>query len=85
MDNKEIDIRNRAAKIFMNNFEKQLDIALQATKTEEDNSELANTNKKLKENESDEEFNLSDLEEAIADIDEYIQTNHKQQPSSTSE
>ncbi|MCL2931434.1 MAG: hypothetical protein MGG11_03800 [Trichodesmium sp. MAG_R03] len=85
MDKKEIYIRNRRAKIFMNNFEKQLDTALQETPTEEDNSELANTQKKLKENESDEEFNLSDLEEAIADIDEYIETNKKYPPLSSSE
>ncbi|NEQ35662.1 MAG: hypothetical protein F6K40_04880 [Okeania sp. SIO3I5] len=85
MDKKEIDIRNRAAKTFMDNFEKQLDIALQETQIEENNSELANTPKKSKEYQSDEEFNLSKLEEAIADIDEYIQTNQKQQPSSTSE
>ena len=85
MDKREIDIRNRAAKTFMDNFEKQLDMALQETQTEENNSELANTHKKSKEYQSDEEFNLSKLEEAIADIDEYIQTNQKHQPSSTSE
>ena len=48
MDKKEIDIRNIAAKTFMDNFDKQLDIALPETQTEEDNSELANTHKKSK-------------------------------------
>ena len=37
MDKKEIDIRNIAAKTFMDNFDKQLDIALPETQTEEDN------------------------------------------------
>ena len=85
MDKREIDIRNRAAKTFMDNFEKQLDMALQETQIEENSSELASTTKKSKEYQFDEEFNLSKLEEAIADIDEYIQTNQTQQPSSTSE
>ncbi|MGD1714365.1 hypothetical protein ACP6PK_13400 [Dapis sp. BLCC M172] len=79
------DIRSRAAKTFMDNFEKQLNLALQENQTEENNSEPANIHKKSKENEPDEQFNLSDLEEAIADIDEYIQTNKKHPPSSTSE
>ncbi len=79
------DIRSRAAKTFMDNFEKQLNLALQETQIEENNSELANTHKKSKEHQSDEQFNLSQLEEAIADIDEYIQTNKKNPPLSTSE
>ncbi|MCL2924983.1 MAG: hypothetical protein MGF17_10255 [Trichodesmium sp. MAG_R04] len=69
----------------MDNFEKQLDMALQETQTEKDNSEPANTQKKSKGNEFYEEFNLSELEEAIADIDEYIQKSKKYPPSSTSE
>ena len=79
------DIRSRAAKTFMDNFEKQLNLALQENQTEEHNSEPANTHKKSKEHQSDEQFNLSQLEEAIADIDEYIQTNKKNPPLSTSE
>ncbi|MEM1172895.1 MAG: hypothetical protein AAGJ08_28440 [Cyanobacteria bacterium P01_H01_bin.35] len=79
------DIRSKAAKTFIDNFEKQLNLALQENQTEEHNSEPANINKKSKENEPDEQFNLSELEEAIADIDEYIQTNKKHPPSSTSE
>ncbi len=85
MDKREIDIRNRAAKTFMENFEKQLNQALQENQTEEHNSELANIHKKSKENEPEEQFKLSELEEAIADIDEYIQTNNKNPPSFTSE
>jgi len=50
-------IRSRAAKKFMDNFEKKLDIALQETQIEENNSELANTHKKSKEYQSDEQFN----------------------------
>ncbi len=79
------DIRSRAAKTFMDNFEKRFNLALQETQIEENNSELANTHKKSKEHQSDEQFNLSELEEAIADIDEYIQTNKKNPPLSTSE
>ena len=85
MDEKEIDIRNIAAKTFMDNFDKQLDIALPETQTEEDNSELANTHKKSKEYQYDGEFNLLELEEAIADIEEYLQTKKKHQPPSASE
>ncbi|MGD1806394.1 hypothetical protein ACP6PL_13280 [Dapis sp. BLCC M126] len=79
------DIRGTAAKIFMDNFEKQLNLALQENQTEEHNSELTNIHKKNKENGPDEQFNLSELEEAIADIDEYIQTNKKEPPSSAFE
>ncbi|MDJ0520239.1 MAG: hypothetical protein QNJ74_29630 [Trichodesmium sp. MO_231.B1] len=78
MDKK--DIRSRAAKKFMDNFETQLNLALQETQIEENNSELANTNKKSKEHQSDKQCNLSELEEAIADIDKYIQTNKEHSP-----
>ncbi|MGD1704900.1 hypothetical protein [Dapis sp. BLCC M229] len=83
MDKK--DIRSRAAKTFMDNFEKQLNLALQETQIEDNNSELANTNKKSKEHQSNEQCNLSELEEAIADIDKYIQTNKEHSPSFPSE
>ena len=59
MDKKDKDIRNRTAKTFIDNFEKQLNLVLQENKTDENNSELANTQKKSKENEPDQQFNLS--------------------------
>ncbi len=73
------DFRNQAAKKFMENFEEQLNSSLQETHIEERNSQSPNTN------DVDGQFNLSELEEAIADIDEYIQTNKTHPPSSTSE
>ena len=83
MDKK--DIRTKAAKTFINDFEKQLNMALQDSQTEEHNSESINTDQKPQECESEQKIHLSELEEAIADIDEYMQTNKKHPPSSTSE
>ncbi|MEB3342462.1 hypothetical protein [Okeania sp.] len=73
MDQK--DIRNRAAKRFLDNFDKQLNLVLQENQTNNYNSKFTNSHKKSKEH----QFNLSDLEAAIADIDDYIQTNNKHQ------
>ncbi|NEP76848.1 MAG: hypothetical protein F6K17_30625 [Okeania sp. SIO3C4] len=74
MDKREI--RSKAAKTFIESFEKQLDSFLQEPNHEESNSYLPDTE------ESNQKFSLSDLEEAIADIDQYMETNHQSQPSS---
>ncbi|MGK7921396.1 MAG: hypothetical protein AB4080_15450 [Trichodesmium sp.] len=83
MDKK--DIRIKAAKTFIDDFEKQLNMALQESQTEDNNLESINTDKKIQEFESEQKIHLSELEEAIADIDEYMETNKKYPPSSTSE
>ncbi|NEN87861.1 MAG: hypothetical protein F6K48_02615 [Okeania sp. SIO3H1] len=74
MDKK--DIRSQAAKTFVESFEKQLDNSLQEPNHEKSNSPLPETE------ESNQKFSLSELEEAIADIDQYMETNHQSQPLS---
>lgn len=70
------DIRSQAAKTFIESFETQLNSSLQEATHEESNSYLQNTE------ESEQKFSLSELEEAIADIDQYMDTNHKSKPLS---
>ncbi|NEO51927.1 MAG: hypothetical protein F6K54_01770 [Okeania sp. SIO3B5] len=70
------DIRSQAAKTFIESFEKQLDSYIQEPNHEESNSPLQDTE------ESNQKFSLSELEEAIADIDQYMETNHQSQPLS---
>ncbi|NET41445.1 hypothetical protein [Okeania sp. SIO2B3] len=74
MDKK--DIRSQAAKTFIESFEKQLDSSLQEPNHEESNSDLPDTE------ESNQKLSLSELEEAIADIDKYMETNDQSQPLS---
>ncbi|NEP03448.1 MULTISPECIES: hypothetical protein [Okeania] len=74
MDKK--DIRSQAAKTFVDSFEKQLDNSLQEPNYEKSNSDLQDSEK------SNQKFGLSELEEAIADIDQYMETNHQSQPLS---
>ena len=65
------DIRTKAAKTFVESFEKQFNSSLEETKHEKSNSYLQGTEQ------PDQKFDLSDLEEAIADIDQYMETNHQ--------
>ncbi|MDY7002404.1 MAG: hypothetical protein SWX82_00125 [Cyanobacteriota bacterium] len=74
MDKK--DIRTQAAKTFIESFEKQLDSSLEEPNHEKSNSYLPEPE------ESNQKFSLSDLEEAIADIDQYMETNHNSKPLS---
>lgn len=74
MDKREI--RRSATKKFMDNFEQQFSHSLVETESDKSSSESPNTHKKQ------EDLNLSDLEEAIADIEQYMETHQKQPPLS---
>lgn len=74
MDKK--DIRSKAAKTFIETFEKQLNSSLEEANNEKSNSYLQDTEQ------SDPKLSLSELEEAIADIDQYMETNHQSKPLS---
>ncbi|MGB3512546.1 MAG: hypothetical protein WBA93_25580 [Microcoleaceae cyanobacterium] len=76
-------IRRSATKKFMENFDQQFSESLQETQNEKSSSKPDPTYIGEEESKSDEQFYLSDLEEAMADIDEYMKTNKKEPPSST--
>lgn len=80
MDKREI--RRSATKKFMDNFEQQFSHSLVETESNKSGSDSPNTHKKQEECADDEDLNLSDLEEAIADIEQYMETHHKQPPLS---
>ncbi len=78
------DIRRIATKKFMENFDEQFSESLLEAQTEEASHEPQKACLGEDKCQDDEQFNLSDLEEAIADIDEYMKTHKKQPPSSSS-
>lgn len=77
------DIRRITTKKFMEDFDRQLSESLQEAQSKQSNSKPDKTYIRQEKCQPDEQFNLSDLEEAIADIDEYIKTHQKEPPSST--
>lgn len=77
MDKREI--RRSATKKFMDNFDQQFSHSLVETESNKSSSDSPNTHKKQEECE---DLNLSDLEEAIADIEQYMETHQKQPPLS---
>ena len=83
MDKREV--RSRAAKTFMENLEEQFNISLQENQSEECDFAVPNDQEKHQESDSNSHFSLLQLEEAIAALEEYMQTNKKSQPSSTSD
>jgi hypothetical protein len=78
MDKREI--RLSATKKFMDNFDQQFSHSLVETESEKSSSESPNIHKKQEEFADDEDLNLSDLEEAIADIEKYMEETHQKQP-----
>ena len=83
MDKREI--RRIATKKFMENFDEQFSESLLESQKEQPIPEPEKTCIREEKCQHDEQFNLSDLEEAIADIDEYMETHKKQPPSSSSQ
>lgn len=83
-EKKQQDLRRHAAENFFNSFEKQLLETFQESESEPDPPALPppSRSKKSKkpQNPSPEPIDLSALEEAIADIDQYLQNQSPQPP-----